>query len=355
MDRRLSKHGRVEGGFSNVGAARLGGPTAGNGFTLVELPVVSKRKGAAFTLVELLVVIAIIGILVALLLPAIQAAREAARRSQCVNNLKQIGLAIVNYESTYKKFPPGRTGCDDYDKADCTIWATDWKYHSQTSGFVLILPFLEEQNLFDQIGWNTPERVYVYYHSAWATNKAKIAGLATRPQVYVCPSSDTLPTMVTPIRNPPEATGTYAFVSGKNGTNFENNAAAVKLHNTGVFNYLIVAKLKDITDGTSKTAFVGEIRSGHTLESSNVWSFALRHRDSLRSTEALLNAIPGLQIEPFWNDNGTIVNGAFGSIHPNGANFVFGDGRVEFISDTINKTAYDAMATIDQSENASAD
>ena len=76
------------------------------GFTLVELPVVSRRKGAAFTLVELLVVIAIIGILVSLLLPAIQAAREAARRTQCMNNLKQMTVATLNYENGLKELPP---------------------------------------------------------------------------------------------------------------------------------------------------------------------------------------------------------------------------------------------------------
>jgi prepilin-type processing-associated H-X9-DG protein len=306
-------------------------------------------------LVELLVVIAIIGILVALLLPAIQAAREAARRSQCVNNLKQIGIAIINYENTYKKFPPGRTGCDGYQGAECAIQLTDWKYHSQASGFIFILPFLEEQNLWDKIGWNSPERVWVYAHSAWASNAGKLAGLATRPQVFVCPSSDTLPIPDSPTLNPPEATGTYAFVSGKNGPSAGNNAALLKLHNTGVFNYLLLTKLKDITDGTSKTAYVGEIRSGHLPVSSNVWSFALRHLDCLRTTEALLNTPPGLKIPPYYDDGGNIVNGAFGSIHPNGANFLFGDGRVDFIPDTINKAAYDAMATIDQGETVNAE
>ena len=78
---------------------------------------------SAFTLVELLVVIAIIGILIALLLPAIQAAREAGRRSQCVNNLKQIGLGIDGYESTNKKFPPGRKGCDGINAGSGPMYA----------------------------------------------------------------------------------------------------------------------------------------------------------------------------------------------------------------------------------------
>src|SRR5512136_760636 len=94
--------------------------------------VQSKRTG--FTLVELLVVITIIGILIALLLPAVQAAREAARRMQCVNNLKQIGLACMNYESTHACLPPGTKG---------SLWGT-W--------MVFVLPFVEQQALYN--AWN---------------------------------------------------------------------------------------------------------------------------------------------------------------------------------------------------------
>src|SRR4051812_17623314 len=108
------------------------------GFTLVELPKVSMSKRRAFTLVELLVVIAIIGILVALLLPAIQAAREAARRSQCQNHLKNIGLAIQNYHTAKNRFPKGfvSTGSGAIE-----AWA--WS--------VFLLPYLEEQAIFDQL------------------------------------------------------------------------------------------------------------------------------------------------------------------------------------------------------------
>src|SRR5262245_10157893 len=103
--------------------------------TLVELSAVSERKRSAFTLVELLVVIAIIGILVALLLPAIQAAREAARRSQCVNNLKQLGVALQNYQDVNKRLPVGSHSC---------CWGT-WQ--------MAILGFIEEQQLADMYTW----------------------------------------------------------------------------------------------------------------------------------------------------------------------------------------------------------
>ena len=233
---------------------------------------------------------------------------------------------------------------------DPAIANKEYKYHSQMSGFPFLLPFMEEQNLWNRIGWNDPQRVYVYTHTTWASNPSKIAALAVRPAVFVCPSSDTLPTPINPQRNPPEATGCYAFVAGKNGPSFQNAAPTVKLHNTGVFNYLLPTQLKKITDGLTATAFVGEIRAGHTPESSNVWTIAFRHLDCLRTTDASLNAIPGLAVSPYWNDGAANLNGAFGSIHPGGANFLFGDGRVDFIADSVNKAAYDAMATIDQGE-----
>jgi prepilin-type N-terminal cleavage/methylation domain-containing protein/prepilin-type processing-associated H-X9-DG protein len=128
--------------------------TAG-GFTLVELPVVSTRKREAFTLVELLVVIAIIGILVALLLPAIQSAREAARRAQCTTNIKNVALALLNYHDVHKEFPtaasvrpgtsePPQPGSDDIltDKVMFRNWAID------------ILPLLEEQATYDAFTLN---------------------------------------------------------------------------------------------------------------------------------------------------------------------------------------------------------
>lgn len=113
------------------------------------------RSRIGFTLVELLVVIAIIGILIALLLPAVQAAREAARRSQCTNNLKQIALATANYENVVKSIPPGRMGsdCSDYYGLAPTTGANIvYDYQRQgTSGFVMLLPYMEEKNLYDSL------------------------------------------------------------------------------------------------------------------------------------------------------------------------------------------------------------
>ncbi len=100
------------------------------------------RRRGGFTLVELLVVIAIIGILVGLLLPAVQAAREAARRMQCSNNLKQLGLALHNYESTFKRFPAANAGTGCRNSAICPTATTG---RSRVSTHVFILPFIEQQ------------------------------------------------------------------------------------------------------------------------------------------------------------------------------------------------------------------
>src|SRR5262245_38179805 len=108
------------------------------------------RQRVAFTLVELLVVIAIIGILVALLLPAIQAAREAARRTQCFNNFKQMGLALLNYESTRKSFPRGRWNIIPSDTSKHTVPDRSTSKSNDHSWQVVVLPYAEEQNIASQ-------------------------------------------------------------------------------------------------------------------------------------------------------------------------------------------------------------
>src|SRR5262245_7122754 len=105
------------------------------------------RRG--FTLIELLVVIAIIGVLIALLLPAVQAAREAARRAQCTNNLKQMGLALANYETGNGSFPPGAIGYGSGSNIDCN-------HPRNHTMFALILPYMEMKPLYDAINFSVP-------------------------------------------------------------------------------------------------------------------------------------------------------------------------------------------------------
>lgn len=302
----------------------------------------------AFTLVELLVVIAIIAILVSLLLPAVNAAREAARRTQCINNLKQIGLAAVNYESAYRHFPPGRPGCDSSSDPECVAQPNEEK--TGVSGFVLMAPFMEEQALYDQldidgvgIWWSSISGV-----SDWHPPQVE-AALATRPAVMVCPSSEgtTKPFSERPNYDNWDlkpATGNYALCSGHRGPwPFGLNACKMKLHNSGMFLYKNVVKAKHVKDGLSKTFACGETKESHTTECHNVWTHFRRYTDSTRVTSLAINTLCGF---PPLDMNGEDVNGAFGSEHVGGGNFVYVDGHVDFIPDEIDLELYQNISMI---------
>jgi prepilin-type N-terminal cleavage/methylation domain-containing protein/prepilin-type processing-associated H-X9-DG protein len=295
------------------------------------------RSRHGFTLVELLVVIAIIGILVALLLPAVQAAREAARRSSCGNNLKQIALALDNYEGTYKRYPPGRVGCDGINGGPCN--GNPGYERVGTSGFVMLLPFLENQPLYD--AFNFSDGPWVGTSTWLATNKLAVE---TRPEVIVCPS-DTAQKVVSVTDGTTTAlaaTGSYAFVHGRMGPS-SGISETLKLYNTGMFVYKIPFMRRHNMDGTSNTIYVGETINGHHDQSRNIWTQAGRHESSLRNTENPINtpAGTGITTSPY----GIPLNGVFASRHPGGAQFAFGDGHVQFISANVNLATYRALST----------
>jgi prepilin-type N-terminal cleavage/methylation domain-containing protein len=302
------------------------------------------QRKQGFTLVELLVVIAIIGILVALLLPAIQAARESARRSQCTNNLKQIALAMSNYENTTQVFPPGRMGadCSDYGGLTSTnpnnpLFRGDMGRQS-TSGFVMILPYLELQQLYDsfggfQMGTINPSNCGFGPSAAnWRSTIPDVTQvLLTRPKSLVCPSS------VDQKFLGEWATGTYALSSGSVGPSAGTGAGAK--FNNGMFIYVMAVSVSQCVDGLSNTFFIGEVRDSHTTQGANRWMIAGRHVDVLRTTENPLNTPTGTGINLSGN------NGAFGSFHPGGGLFAMGDGAVRFVNENINLAIYRAAST----------
>jgi prepilin-type N-terminal cleavage/methylation domain-containing protein/prepilin-type processing-associated H-X9-DG protein len=334
-----------------------------------------QRRARGFTLIELLVVIAIIAVLIALLLPAVQAAREAARRIQCTNNLKQLGLALHNYESTSGALPPSIVAA----KYGATFWTNGWSINGR------ILPYLEQSSAFNSINftgsYGLPDNSTVCQLS--------IAG-------FVCPSE------VRPTPKPTSTGGQYGV------SNYNWNMGDWFIWggiggsgNRGAFGANRSRRLAEFTDGLSNSILGSEVKTYQAVLSNcdlstvsepnsipaataDPYSAAPEYRSGscTLKTSAHAEWVDGQALETgfttAWPPNKVILGGptsvdvdlvgrgektggpTYGAItsrsyHPGGVNSLFGDGSVRFIKSSINGTTWRALGSVQSGEVLSAD
>jgi prepilin-type N-terminal cleavage/methylation domain-containing protein len=308
---------------------------------------------AAFTLVELLVVIAIIGVLVALLLPAVQAAREAARRSKCVNNLKQIVLAAHNVHDVRGMFPSG-TKVTYNASANTQVYFSNWA--------IQILPYIEQQNLFEQYD-DTVANIH-------ANNKLV---RETEVQTYRCPSEIIPSQILVPATGAPSGSGngiayrtsSYRGMSGVSANGFNQwagfpsevianaqQAAGLRgmLHTDWVGGPTPQERMATITDGTSNTLFVGERSTRTTPTRGTFWadSFNLYSLSGAYNQSATL--MPDYEACRRIAADEAQCKYGWGSFHPGIVNFAYGDGSIRSIKRTIDMRMFTFLATIGNGE-----
>ena len=222
------------------------------------------RRSSAFTLVELLVVIAIIGILIALLLPAIQAAREAARRTQCMNNIRQLAIALQNYHSARGSFPPSEIGIGSHNYGDSK--SELGSYHKSWAW--LILPYIEQGATYEQMDYDYSAAPWV--NEPGNTNIAAFYGVA--PPSFRCPSEDTpifsawYPTLNL-------ANISYAAIQGSTDPNLPGPTLVTHqgiASGNGLLSFNVRRTVTDATDGSSRTIMVGELSGRVTTQSGEI-------------------------------------------------------------------------------------
>jgi len=214
----------------------------------------------AFTLIELLVVIAIIAVLIGLLLPAVQSAREAARRIQCVNNLKQLGLANANYESAYGSYALGvsmgtRGDSPSNMLGNGLIWGS-------FGAEALILPFMEQTNIFNTLNFNFCSWSHYRCGLGWDVN---YTGVNTRVAAYLCPSDPH--SGISSLTNYMTCSGTTTTGQALNSSSSGIYYKTANAKTTGIFQLCNATKVADVTDGTSNTIAFMETYVGQAPDS----------------------------------------------------------------------------------------
>jgi len=323
--------------------------------------MISQRgiKSLGFTLVELLVVIAIIGILIGMLLPAVQQVREASRRIACANNMRQVTLAAHNYHSARKEFPVGiNTGP-----------------RLSSTAFAYILPFMEQNASFQLINVDL----------SYVTQE----GSYTQVPGYLCPSDDAIGRFVVPLNNPNQTVarsnfvlnfGSQTFMAAQNGAKIFNdswpsNSPAPDFTTDGTFQAHIARSFNDLKDGSSNVAFVSEVISGKDddgseatgdkeLDIRGVWNAFLAgssnytHILTPNSSSPDVGPIGGvgrkwIPDNPPANMPGVNTGAQYDeyyaaarSTHAGGVNVGMGDGSTRFVNDTINADTWSRLGSI---------
>lgn len=290
-----------------------------------------------FTLVELLVVIAIVGLLVALLLPAIQAAREV-RRSQCLNHLKQIGLAVQGYADTFRRLPSASTS-----PVDVGVWnyETDSRVHIH-SWASLILPFMEDASLHAIVDYKVS-----------SLDPANRGAAAMVLPIYRCPSFDGADFSREPkytAISPELAIRNYVALGATSVGSLWSPGADGRRHPDGTIYYQSDTRFKDITDGLSHTALIAETRE----QNAAVWldgtgTAAVARPFDLDNVPSYAKDASSLNYEPYylWGDTNDSIDCLFGpsSMHGGQVGHLLGDGSARFIDESIEPALYDALVT----------